>query len=193
MSFWRSYTEPGQGWGKEGEPSAEHTFSKGTQRGREGVTAEVRWGWERESSPEGGSSQPAVTECGRGGQASDASSDEEGDWRRTPPGQERGAGGWGGQEARSKTGALAGDCGELEGPLSQNTAGSSQWSLPRERPQQRRGRAGEASGRDGQEHLVSSQGRVSFRAKPLFPEGPSSGCSAVAVLLHGEQGWRLGE
>lgn len=40
-----------------------HWFSKGTQRGREGVTAEAQWGWERESSPEGGSRQPAVTEA----------------------------------------------------------------------------------------------------------------------------------
>jgi len=35
---------------------------QGTQRGREGVTAEAQWGWKRESSPEGSSSQPAVTE-----------------------------------------------------------------------------------------------------------------------------------
>ena len=40
-----------------------HWFSKGTQRGREGVTVEAQWGWERESSPEGGSSQLAVTEA----------------------------------------------------------------------------------------------------------------------------------
>lgn len=79
---------------------------------------------------------------------------------------------------------------ELEGLLSQNTAGSSQWFPPWERLQKRRGRAGEASERDRQDNLGSSQGWVSFQTSPLLPKGPSSVCSYMTVLLHGEQGWR---
>lgn len=78
---------------------------------------------------------------------------------------------------------------ELEGPLSQNPAGSSQWFPPREHLQERRGRAGEASERDREDNLGSSQGWVSFQASPLLPKGLCSVCSSMTVLLHGEQGW----
>ena len=57
-----------------------------------------------------------------------------------------------------------------------------------EHPQERRGRAGEASGSGGQDNLVPSQGRVSCRANPLFPEGPSSVCSSMAALLQNRAG-----